>query len=82
LIIKFKTHISKKLSSISTSERKINECCLWLLDLFEGGGNDVMDGEGTVDGDGEDEGFGIDITDADSSFMGDVDADIIFCAQG
>jgi len=41
-----------------------------------------MDGEGTVDGDGEDEGFGIDIADVDSSFMGDVDIDIIFCAQG
>ena len=50
--------------------------------MFEGGGNDVMDGEGTVDGDGEDEGFGIDIADVDSSFMGDVDIDIIFCAQG
>jgi hypothetical protein len=57
--------------------------------MLEDGGNNVTDGEGAVDGDGEDEGFGIDITNFDSSFwvkrivtfMGSIDANIIFCAQ-
>ena len=46
----------------------------WSLDVLEDGGNNVTDEEGAVDGDGEDEGFGIDITNFDSSFVGEKDS--------
>ena len=58
-------------------------------DVFEeGGGDHVTGGEGAMDGDGEDESFGVDIADFDSSFVGEedrvalaggVDADVVFC---